>query len=52
MKAVSENGGKATYLGIGASNPSGHHTPRFDIDERSLSIGVEILSASVSKLLA
>jgi aminobenzoyl-glutamate utilization protein A len=52
MKAVSETGGKATYLGIGASNPSGHHTPTFDIDERSLSIGVEVLSASVLKLLS
>ncbi|WP_280536505.1 amidohydrolase [Halopenitus sp. POP-27] len=52
MQAVSENGGTATYLGIGASNPSGHHTPAFDIDERSLSIGVSVLSDSVLTLLA
>lgn len=52
MKAVTENGGKATYIGIGGSNPSGHHTPKFDIDEESLSIGVEVLSKSVLKRLS
>ncbi|QHS17480.1 M20 family metallo-hydrolase [haloarchaeon 3A1-DGR] len=52
MQAVSENGGAATYLGIGASNPSGHHTPRFDVDEECLPIGVEVLSASVLQLLS
>lgn len=52
MRTVSQNGGTATYLGIGASNPSGHHTPRFDIDEAVLPIGVSILSTSVLELLA
>lgn len=52
MEAVAKNGGKATYIGIGGSNPSGHHTPKFDIDEKSLSIGVEVLSESVLKLLS
>lgn len=52
MKAVTENGGKATYIGIGGNNPSGHHTPKFDIDEESLSIGVEVLSKSVLKRLS
>ncbi|WP_162993872.1 M20 family metallo-hydrolase [Halalkalicoccus subterraneus] len=52
MRTVSQNGGTATYLGIGASNPSGHHTPRFDIDEAALTIGVSILSTSVLELLA
>ncbi|WP_339106230.1 amidohydrolase [Haloterrigena salinisoli] len=52
MKAVTENGGKATYIGIGGNNPSGHHTPKFDIDEECLSIGVEVLSKSVLKRLS
>lgn len=52
MQAVTENGGKATYIGIGGSNPSGHHTSKFDVDEESLSIGVEVLSSSVQKLLS
>ncbi|MGZ0747257.1 amidohydrolase [Haloparvum sp. AD34] len=52
MQAVTENGGEATYIGIGGSNPSGHHTSKFDVDEESLSIGVEVLSSSVQKLLS
>jgi len=52
MRAVTENGGTATYVGIGGSNPSGHHTPTFDIDEESLSIGVDVLSTAVRKLLS
>lgn len=51
MKAVAENGGKATYIGIGASNPSGHHTPTFDIDEDCLPIGVSVLSRTALSLL-
>jgi aminobenzoyl-glutamate utilization protein A len=52
MRNVSRNGGTATYLGIGASNPSGHHTPRFDVDEAVLPIGVSVLSTSILELLA
>ncbi|MHC3437437.1 amidohydrolase [Natrialbaceae archaeon A-gly3] len=51
MKNVSEGGGKATYVGIGASNPSGHHTPTFDIDEDCLQIGVSVLSSTALNLL-
>ncbi|MDG5817677.1 amidohydrolase [Natronococcus sp. A-GB7] len=51
MKAVAESGGKATYIGIGASNPSGHHTPTFDIDEDCLPIGVSVLSRTALSLL-
>ncbi|AGB40027.1 amidohydrolase [Natronococcus occultus] len=52
MKTVAENGGKATYVGLGASNPSGHHTPTFDIDEDCLPIGVSVLSQTALDLLA
>ncbi len=52
MKTVAENGGKATYVGIGASNPEGHHTPMFDIDEECLPIGVSVLSHAALDLLA
>ncbi|SEP00795.1 aminobenzoyl-glutamate utilization protein A [Halogranum amylolyticum] len=52
LKAVVENGGKGTYIGIGGSNPSGHHTPTFDIDEESLSIGVSVLSQTALELLS
>lgn len=52
MKAVTANSGTAAYVGIGGGNPSGHHTPTFDIDGESLSIGVDVLSAAVPKLLS
>lgn len=52
LKAVTDNGGQGTYIGIGASNPSGHHTPTFDIDEESLSIGVSVLSQTALRLLS
>jgi aminobenzoyl-glutamate utilization protein A len=51
MRAVKENGGKATYVAIGGSNPSGHHTPTFDIEEECLLIGVSVLSQTVLDLL-
>lgn len=47
MKQVQEQGGYATYLIIGTDHPSSHHTPGFDIDERSLHIGAKVLTESV-----
>ncbi|MFC6837964.1 amidohydrolase [Halomarina ordinaria] len=52
MRAVKENGGKATYVGVGGGNPSGHHTPTFDIDEDSLQIGVSLLSDTALAILS
>lgn len=50
IRRVQENGGEATYIGIGASNPYGHHTARFDIDEDSLDIGVDVVARTVRTL--
>ncbi|XVH33086.1 amidohydrolase (plasmid) [Haloferacaceae archaeon DSL9] len=47
IRRVQENGGKATYVGVGASNPSGHHTSYFDIDEDALPLAVEVLSSAI-----
>lgn len=52
MKSVQENGGQATFIGIGASNPTGHHTSTFDIDEESLPIGISVLSKTALKILS
>jgi len=41
LRRVQQNGGQATYMIIGASNPVPHHHPRFDIEEESLPIGIE-----------
>lgn len=50
IERVQANGGQATYLGIGASNPSGHHTSRFDIDEEALGIGVNVVINTIERL--
>jgi len=49
VRRVQEAGGKATYVGIGASNPAGHHTAYFDIDEDSLGIGVDLVTESIRR---
>jgi aminobenzoyl-glutamate utilization protein A len=43
MNAVQAAGGIATYGLVGAGNPAPHHSPRFDIDERSLPLAVDLL---------
>ena len=50
IERVQDNGGVGTYVGVGASNVAGHHTPRFDIDEDSLEIGVEVVTATIRDL--
>ncbi|WP_136590853.1 amidohydrolase [Salinigranum halophilum] len=47
MERVQETGGLATYLIVGTDHPTSHHTPTFDIDERSLPLGVAVLTDSV-----
>ena len=47
IERVQEAGGVATYVGVGASNPAGHHTPRFDLDEDALDIGVDVVTATI-----
>ncbi|UIO99257.1 amidohydrolase [Halobaculum sp. CBA1158] len=50
MRTVQENGGYATYVGIGTSHPGGHHTSTFDVEEESLDIGVDFLTAAVLEI--
>jgi aminobenzoyl-glutamate utilization protein A len=47
MRAVQENGGQATYVCIGTDHPGGHHTRTFDVDERSIDIGVDVLTDAI-----
>lgn len=49
IKRVQEVGGEATYVGIGASNPFGHHTARFDIDEDALQIGIDVIAEAIHR---
>ncbi|WP_363463810.1 amidohydrolase [Halogeometricum borinquense] len=50
IRRVQENGGVASYIGIGASNPAGHHTAYFDIDEAALDIAVGVVEEAVRRL--
>jgi|AntDeeMinimDraft_4_1070355.scaffolds.fasta_scaffold04520_2 aminobenzoyl-glutamate utilization protein A len=52
MDRVLSNGGQATYTIIGTNHPGGHHTPWFDVDEQSIEIGTELLTAAISDSLS
>jgi aminobenzoyl-glutamate utilization protein A len=50
MRRVQERGGKAAYAVIGSDLASGHHTPRFDIDEADIPWGIEFLVRTLLRL--
>jgi aminobenzoyl-glutamate utilization protein A len=52
MRHVQERGGKAAYVVVGTDHPTGHHTPRFDVDEDSIRIGIETLSGAIERIAA
>jgi aminobenzoyl-glutamate utilization protein A len=52
MQTVQEQGGKAAYVGVGTDHPGGHHTGTFDVDERSIRIGVDLLAGAIQELEA
>ncbi|MFC6718184.1 amidohydrolase [Natrialbaceae archaeon GCM10025810] len=47
MERVQEEGGLASYLIVGTDHPTSHHTRTFDVDERSLEIGLGVLTESI-----
>lgn len=47
MRAVQRRGGLATFVGVGTDHPEDHHTARFDVDEASIPMAVEILSGTI-----
>ena len=47
MQHVQDDGGLATYIGVGTDHPGGHHTATFDVDEASIGIGVDVLTEAV-----
>ncbi|MEG1823461.1 MAG: amidohydrolase [Cloacibacillus sp.] len=50
INRVRERGGQATYIGVGSSNPAGHHNALFDIDEASMPIAVDVLKKAALTL--
>jgi aminobenzoyl-glutamate utilization protein A len=47
MERVQGNGGLACYCIVGTDHPTSHHTPTFDVDERSLPVGVDVLTNAI-----
>jgi aminobenzoyl-glutamate utilization protein A len=45
IQRVRDHGGRAEFLLVGTPVGTGHHTPGFDVDERALSQGVELLAS-------
>ncbi len=52
MEAVQAAGGLAAYAIVGTDHPDSHHTPHFDVDERSLEIAVSVLSNAIERIAA
>jgi aminobenzoyl-glutamate utilization protein A len=50
MQRVQDHGGTAAYVVIGTDHPDGHHTPRFDVDEESIRIGIDVLAGAIERL--
>jgi aminobenzoyl-glutamate utilization protein A len=50
IREIQAAGGLGTYVGIGASNVAGHHTPRFDIDKDALDVGVDVVTTTIRSL--
>jgi aminobenzoyl-glutamate utilization protein A len=50
MQHVQDQGGYAAYVVVGTDHPGGHHTATFDVDERSLPIGVDVLSTAILRI--
>ena len=44
IKRVQDQGGEGTYMIVGTTLPAPHHHPKFDINERSLTLAVNLLS--------
>jgi aminobenzoyl-glutamate utilization protein A len=51
LAEVANMGGHGAFIIIGSDIKGGHHTPSFDIDERSLALGVSLLSKVCLQLL-
>ncbi|TQQ81462.1 amidohydrolase [Halonotius roseus] len=52
MQRVQQRGGLAAYVGVGTNHPGGHHTPTFDVDERDIAVGIDLIAGVVADLAA
>ena len=49
LAEAQRQGGADSYVMVGADNPAPHHNPAFDVDERALSHGADLLEALVRR---
>jgi aminobenzoyl-glutamate utilization protein A len=49
LAEVQRQGGIGSYVMVGADNPAPHHNPAFDVDERALTHGLDLLEALVRR---
>ena len=52
MQRVQDRGGLAAYVGVGTDHPGGHHTPTFDVAERDIAVGIDVLADSILEIAA
>jgi len=52
MQRVHQRGGLAAYVGVGTDHPGGHHTPTFDVQERDIAVGIDLLAGVITDLAA
>ena len=52
MQRVQDQGGLAAYVGVGTDHPGGHHTPTFDVAERDIAVGIDVLADSILEIAA
>ena len=50
MGRVQDLGGTAAYVGVGTDHPGGHHTPMFDVQERDIGVGIDLIAGVVDDL--
>jgi len=44
LEAIQQSGGQGAYIQIGTERAAGHHSDRFDFDEKALPLGLELLA--------
>lgn len=52
MRHVQRRGGTAAYLHVGNAFPGATHSPLFDLDERSVEVGAQVLAAATVDALS
>jgi aminobenzoyl-glutamate utilization protein A len=47
IRHVQQRGGQGAYVMVGASSPGPHHSATFDVDERAIPLGMDVLESLI-----